>query len=399
MTFTLLLDLDDTLLDTNLNTFIQNYFLALSKALAVYVAPEVMLPALIGGTKRMMENQDPSRTLREVFDAYFFPKFGVDRSTLQQEIDQFYDDVFPTLGALTQPRPAAVELVEWAFSKGWRVAIATNPLFPLKAIHHRMRWANLPPEKYPFALVTSYESMHFSKSPAYYAELLTLLGWPDDPVLMVGDEPDWDIAAARAAGMRVFQVARDGASRAEPPADGEGTIADVRAWLESQDLSTFRMAIDKPEALMSVLLAVPAGLARLVENVPVEQWSRCPDCDEWSLNEIVCHLRDVDLEVNLPRIRTLLKETNPFIAGQVTDDWVEERQYDRQDGRVALKVLMEARKQLVMTLRSLASEDWKRTARHAIFGPTELHELVTFMAQHDRNHIQQVVTTIRQTQD
>ena len=38
-----------------------------------------------------------------------------------------------------------------------------------------------------------------------------------------------------------------------------------------------------------------------------------------SLTEIACHLRDVDLEVNLPRVQAVLETDNPFIAGAVTD--------------------------------------------------------------------------------
>ena len=149
MPITLLLDLDDTLLNTNMDAFIPAYFQALSSALVDKVAPEVMLPALMGGTKAMMVNKDPALTLREVFDAHFFPMLNMDRNDLQPRIDRFYDEEFPKLGSLTSPIPEAVRLVEWAFEQGQRVVIATNPLFPLKAIQHRMRWAGLPPEKYP----------------------------------------------------------------------------------------------------------------------------------------------------------------------------------------------------------------------------------------------------------
>ncbi|MEJ5225907.1 MAG: DinB family protein, partial [Anaerolineales bacterium] len=172
---------------------------------------------------------------------------------------------------------------------------------------------------------------------------------------------------------------------------------DLRVWLEAQDLSRFIMKLDQPEALLAILAATPAALSTLVRDIPLDQWVRCPTCDEWSLNEIACHLRDVDLEVNLPRLRTLLAETNPFISGKVTDDWVQERGYDRQDGRAALRELTEARKQLVSILGSLTPEDWQRTARHAIFGPTTLQELIGFTAEHDRVHIQQVLKTIAQT--
>jgi hypothetical protein len=75
---------------------------------------------------------------------------------------------------------------------------------------------------------------------------------------------------------------------------------------------------------------------------------------------------------------------------------VQQREYDLQDGHQALRILAEARKQLVGILSGLSSEDWKRTARHSIFGPTDLLELVGFVASHDRSHIQQVMATIRE---
>ena len=394
MPLTLLLDLDDTLLDTNMDAFIPAYFQALSGALADHIDPAQMLPALMGGTKRMFANQDPSLRLKEVFDSYFFDKLGMDRKNLQSEIDDFYDEVFPSLEKLTKPRPAAVEMVQWAFAQGYRVVVATNPLFPAKAVHHRMRWAGLSPEQYSFNLVTTYENMHFTKSPAYYAEVMGCLGWPDDPVVMVGNDVDMDLVPARALGMPVYQVTSSGESDSSFTPDGKGSVSDVRRWIESSDTSNWKLKFDTPESLLAVLRSTPASLADLAEDVPEDQWTRCPECDEWSLNEIFCHLRDVELEVNIPRIQTLMQETNPFIAGQITDDWVVQRDYDRQNGREALKILANARVQLVETLSSLSLEDWKRSARHSIFGPTFLQELVGFIAGHDRSHIQQVLATI-----
>ena len=105
------------------------------------------------------------------------------------------------------------------------MAIATNPLFPLKAIQHRLRWAGLPPEKYPFALVTSYETLHFTKETvAYYPEMLDQLGWPDDPAIMVGDDIEREVKPTQAAGMPVFWVRKPGEFSTEPaaPAPGSG---------------------------------------------------------------------------------------------------------------------------------------------------------------------------------
>ncbi len=393
MTLTLLLDLDDTLLDTNMDTFIPAYFEALSGALDGMVSPDVMLPALMGGTRRMMANEDPRLTLREVFDAYFFPKLGVERESLQGAIDGFYNDVFPSLQRLTSPRPDAVALVEWAFGQGFRVAISTNPLFPLKAIHHRMRWAGLAPEKYPFSLVSSYENFHFTKTtPAYYAECLGQLGWPEGPVVMVGDDQEMDITPARAAGLPVFRV-RKPSGEIDPSLNiPQGTIADVRPWLENIDHETLRIDWHEPRSLLAALRSTPAALAALTRYLPDEKWHCHPKPGEWCLVEIMCHLRDVERDINHPRLQMILGQDNPFIAGVVSDDWVEERKYAMQDGKTALAVFTRARLETLDLLSRLGAE-WSRPARHAIFGPTTLMELVKFVVEHDQAHIRQTLET------
>ncbi|MGC8857139.1 MAG: HAD family hydrolase, partial [Anaerolineae bacterium] len=221
MSLTLLLDLDDTLLDTNMEAFVPAYFQALASHLSSLVSPEAMLPALMAGTRQMMVSEDPARTLQQVFDAEFFPRLGIERQALKDAIEDFYDQVFPTLGTLTRPRPEAVELVEWAFSRGYRVAIATDPFFPLKATQHRLRFAGLPPEKYPFALVSAYETFHFTKShAAYFAEVLGRLGWPEGPVLMVGNDAERDLAPASRLGLATFWVNGDPAQSSGPAANG-----------------------------------------------------------------------------------------------------------------------------------------------------------------------------------
>ena len=50
-----------------------------------------------------------------------------------QVVDDFYGNVFPTLGAGIGPKPGAREAVEAARQAGMLVAIATNPIFPAAA--------------------------------------------------------------------------------------------------------------------------------------------------------------------------------------------------------------------------------------------------------------------------
>ena len=144
---------------------------------------------------------------------------------------------------------------------------------------------------------------------------------------------------------------------------------------------------------LACLRATPAALATLTATLSSDTWLHFPQPGEWCLTEILCHLRDVEREVHQPRFRRVLKEPDPFIAGEVTDRWVQERQYSKQDGRQALADFVAARKETLTMLDGLETE-WSRTCRHAIFGPTTLQELVGFTAEHDRAHIQQVWKTI-----
>jgi FMN phosphatase YigB (HAD superfamily) len=251
MNLTLLFDLDNTLLNSSMDTFIPAYFQAFSDFFQDRVEPELILPALLSGTRKMMANTDPSRTLKQVFDAEFFPKIGLAREEMQPRLDRFYEEAFPALSYLTSPRPEAVELVRWAFTQGARLAIATNPLFPLAAIHQRMRWAGLPPEEYPFAVISTYETFHFAKpKPAYFAEVLGRMGWPEGPVLMVGDDVENDLPGSHTLGVPAYWVnTPDAILPPGIPLAGQGSIGDLRPWLESTDLSALEPAFSTPEAL------------------------------------------------------------------------------------------------------------------------------------------------------
>jgi FMN phosphatase YigB (HAD superfamily) len=394
MTFNLLLDLDDTLLDSNIDALIPVYFQKLARHMAHVVPPEKFIRELARGTQIMYASLRMDRTLEQVFGENFYPGLDLPQAELAAAIDQFYDDVFPTLEPLTKPRPEAIALVEWAFSQGWNVAIATDPLFPRKAILHRLRWAGLAPEKYPFILIPDFQTFHFAKaSVAYFPEFLARMGWTDGPLLMVGDSLERDIIPAREAGIPSFWLSSDG--QVPPKGIPHGTLADLRRYLESTDLSILKADYSSPAALLAFLQATPAVLHTLSLSLTPEQWTKRPQPGEWAFLEVLCHLRDVDAEVNLARVDTVLRDDNAFIPGQMTDQWAEERQYLCQDGQVALRDFLAARARLVDRLKSISSVDWERSARHTIFGPTQLRELVSFMVDHDRLHIQQAMAAVK----
>lgn len=392
MSVTLLLDLDDTLLVNDINTFLPAYMDAFARHVSDFLEPNKFIQALLAGTQRMVANQIPHCTLREVFNDAFYSLVEVDQQEFEDLAYDFYERVFPTLEPLTQPIPAAVNLVEAAFERGYRIAITTNPLFPEIAIHQRLLWAGLSPAKYPFDLITAYETFHFSKpNPAYFAEALGRLGWLNGTVIVVGDDPIRDIAAAQKLGLQTYWV---GSDSTEPPQQTEydqaGSLDQLLPWVDeilAEDLSP---ELETPPALLATLRATPAVVDSFCRSLTSVTWSNKPAPDEWCPTEIVCHLRDVEIELNLPRVEKILGETNPFLPAEDTDRWADDRQYICQNGDQALLDFSKARMQLVEQLDQLALEDWQRPARHSIFGRTQLREIVKIISGHDRLHIQQL---------
>jgi FMN phosphatase YigB (HAD superfamily) len=387
MTLTLLFDLDDTLLDTNTDVFVPAYFQALSKHLEAYVQPDRMLPALMKGTQLMLASDDPSQTLQGVFENYFYPKLGVSKEQLAPVLEKFYDEVFPTLGGVTKKREGAIELMDWAFEKGYRVAIATDPLFPRKAVYHRIRWAGLEPQR--FELVSSFETFHFTKShPAYFAEALGRLGWPNDPVLMVGNDVERDLKPAQSLGLKTYHVKEESASVPSLEA-ASGKLSDLRLWLESTDPAALEPSMQTLSAIQAVMLSTPAVLQSLVSSVTDSCWPHKPLEDEWALVEVICHLRDTEREIHQMQINTLLGESEPFIPRPDSTVWAKERNYLKENGFAALREFTSARRETLAKLKALNEKTWQQKARHAIFGPTHFQEVIGFMADHDRMHIQQ----------
>jgi FMN phosphatase YigB (HAD superfamily) len=115
--------------------------------------------------------------------------------------------------------------VETALGLGMRVAVATNPIFPLEAVRHRLDWAGL--GDLPVHVITTYEVMHATKPlPAYFRETAEMLGVEPRACLMVGDDPLLDLPAAD-VGMRTYYVG----ARTDVSADYCGDLGQLAALL------------------------------------------------------------------------------------------------------------------------------------------------------------------------
>jgi FMN phosphatase YigB (HAD superfamily) len=235
----LLLDLDDTLIDNAMDTFIPAYFRALEAFVAEVVEPGMFIEELLKATRAMDRNDGSGPTNEEVFAAAFYPALGVPREEMEPLLAGFYREAFPKLAPLTAARPAAPKIVGWALERGLQVVIATNPLFPRTAIEQRMAWGGVGVDRFDYDLVTSYENCRATKSsPAYFLEIVSKLGRRPEECLMVGDNWGWDVICAGEAGIPGYWIASDGRQPPQPvvPVVGRGDLDGFLAAAESGDL-------------------------------------------------------------------------------------------------------------------------------------------------------------------
>jgi len=256
----ILCDLDDTLLKNDFNTFLPAYLKAFSKTITL-LPEKVFVSNLLSGTNQMISNQNPTRTLQDVFDAAFFSAVGLNKTTLEPIIDHFYGKVFHTLQPLTAPIPESKKIIEHALERHHHTVIATNPLFPFTATAQRLGWAEISPRDYPYDLITTYETFHFSKpNIAYYAEILGKLGWLENLAVMIGNDLEEDIRPASALGLPTYWInpTMQIPNFERHPLSGQGDLSGVVPWLEKVSEQSDNAVHISLQSLPHVLQSTPA---------------------------------------------------------------------------------------------------------------------------------------------
>ena len=232
---TVLFDLDGTLLPMDLDAFIKAYFKGLSKKLAPYgFEPKAFIDSIWGGIGAMYKN-DGSITNEEAFWSSFESVHGKEARAYEPYFDAYYREEFQELQKVCGYNPDAAIAVQKIKAAGYRVALATNPLFPAIATQSRIRWAGFKTED--FELFTAYENASFCKpNPAYYQSVVDALGVDPKECLMVGNDAVEDVAAEQ-LGMKVFMLTDCLLNRKNVDISGypQGSFADLLRYLNIEE--------------------------------------------------------------------------------------------------------------------------------------------------------------------
>ena len=201
--YTVLFDLDGTLLPMDQDDFINAYFKLLAKKLAPHgYDPDDLMKVVWKGTEAMVKN-DGSKTNEEAFWDTFCSIYGDKAREDTAVFEDFYANDFQKIKDVCGFNPKAAEIIKKLKEAGCRVVLATNPVFPKIATESRIRWAGLDPADFEY--FTTYENSSYCKpNPKYYVEILQKIGAEPKDCFMVGNDVNEDIGAATAVGLKVF---------------------------------------------------------------------------------------------------------------------------------------------------------------------------------------------------
>jgi len=222
----LLFDLDGTLLPLDFDLFVKKYFQMVATYFENVVETKLFLKHLMLSTEAMIKNTG-SLTNEELFMQCFLPAINQEKDTIYPLFEQFYTSEFPKLKEYAGYSQLSSEIVGTAVAKGYRVLLATNPVFPELATRHRMVWAGV--DEFPWEVVTTYENCCTCKpNPNYFREICAKTGLEPEECLMIGNNVQEDLVAGT-LGMKTFLVTDCIIDRGQPAyiPDYQGTLEEL----------------------------------------------------------------------------------------------------------------------------------------------------------------------------
>jgi len=135
---------------------------------------------------------------------------------------------------------------------------------------------------------------------------------------------------------------------------------------------------------------VEARLTRYGEG----RFRLAPGPARWSALEVLCHLRDAETEVYVPRLECVLTEKQPDVPDVDMTGWEGAHRYREASPRAALEAWRAARARLLARLAPLTPREWTRMAFHSVRGPYPLADMVRYWVDHDLSHRRQIAEAL-----
>lgn len=200
-----LFDLDGTLLPMNEDEFTERYFgLLCKKLMPLGYDKDELVKTIWAGTKAMIKN-DGTKTNEEVFWNVFVGVYGEGKIKDKALFDEFYLNEFKQSKMFCGENPLARETIDFVKSKGLKLILASNPVFPRNGMITRLGFVGLDADDFDY--ITGYENSHYTKpNPKYFEEILKNYNLKANEVVMFGNSENEDYLPASAVGIKAYLV-------------------------------------------------------------------------------------------------------------------------------------------------------------------------------------------------
>lgn len=385
MPLTVLFDLDDTLLNTNVETFFPAYMRALAKALPGEPSTDKFRRQLFYAESKMVTNPDPGKMLSQVFSENFYHSLGTTEEACRPILHRFYSELHPTLHNLKQPKEGARELIDWCQAHGMTLAVATNPVFPDIATRQRIQWAGLDPEE--FAFYTTYNNSHFAKpSLAYYAEILGRLGWPDAPVVMIGDDLNLDLLPTEKMGFSTFWINSNGHQNHRP----KGNLFDAKKFLQKCMANREFHISNDPEVLIAILRSTPAVIDTWFTQFPTDALNNKPDKKDQPFVDVLWQMARIEQEIYLPQWEQLSLDPKQTLILPDLKNWAKDRERPDHNPEKAFDIFVSFRQKSLELIEDLLDKAYvDQQAAKSTHSETAFEQLLDIVAKSDRTFLRE----------
>ena len=152
-----------------------------------------------------------------------------------------------------------------------------------------------------------------------------------------------------------------------------------------------RRALPVGETLV-ILETTPVRIRAATAGLAAARLRRAPKRGEWSMNEILAHLRSC-ADARGEFIRSMLAERRPTLRAIDPRSWIEQTDYPDLEFEASFRAFRRQRARLLDLLRSLSAQSWMRTAIVTGGGPARERTVLFYaqwVARHERAHVRQI---------
>ena len=111
---------------------------------------------------------------------------------------------------------------------------------------------------------------------------------------------------------------------------------------------------------------------------------------EFSILEHVCHLRDIEVEGYVPRVKRILSEEKPALPDIDGSRLAMVRDYNRENLASVLKAFSQARDANVRLLQNVSEHQLNREGELEGKGTITLGQLLNMQREHDEEHLREL---------